>query len=173
MNNNQNQYLNQLPNTNQNALSVTFPNTPPSNINNIPQSMNYNNCPNTPNNNNAINPNFNPQINPIINNTPQIQPTITIQTAPTIKETEVQKVYSFVDVKFGTESKKMRCTRCKELIMTKTEKSLNLKAVCTAIWTLYLGYFLMQVCKNKDYSCDNCEHSCPNCGEVIGTYYAM
>ena len=151
---NQNLETTQLANTSQNTLNLTVPKIGSSNI--------YAN----PNNN----PQFSQNFNPIINNNPSIKvevkndlPKIEVKTKRTISR----------PVKFGLESKKMNCPFCDEPIQTGTKTSMNMKALLTAIGTFYIGFVIMQACKNKEISCLDCEHSCPNCGNVIGTYYAM
>ena len=67
----------------------------------------------------------------------------------------------------------MNCPFCDESIQTGTKTSINMKALLPAIGTFYIGFVIMQACKNKEISCLDYEHSCPNCGNVIGTYYAM
>lgn len=159
---NQNLETTQLANTSQNTLNLTVPKIGSSNI--------YANPNNNPQFSQNFNPQFNPNFNPIINNNPSIKvevkndlPKIEVKTKRTISR----------PVKFGLESKKMNCPFCDEPIQTGTKTSMNMKALLTAIGTFYIGFVIMQACKNKEISCLDCEHSCPNCGNVIGTYYAM
>ena len=164
----QNQTLetNQLTNKTKNGTNLNVPQTNQpnlvSNINNSPQ--------------------FNPQFNPLYN--PQFNNQITT-TSPSI--TNNISTYAYVDnninvkpsrsifgpVRVGLEPKKMNCPFCEEKIETQIETSTNIKALLISIGTLFIGYFLIQICKNKSVSCKDCEHTCPNCGHIIGRYYAM
>lgn len=166
-----NQYLEttQLANTTQNALNPTAPQTNPPNMFNSP-----NNIPQyTQNFNPQFNPSFNPQINPIIS--PNIGGATTNVTAQVnMPKVEVKTKRTFTrPYKWGLESKRVACPNCEQLIDTEIEKSMNMKAVCMAIGTLYVGFALIQMCKNKPISCEDCQHSCPKCGILIGAYYAM
>ena len=172
----QNQTLetNQLTNQSQNVI----------NFNAIPQTNQPNIFPyinNYPQYNQNHNPQFNPQFKPIFN--PTINPTINpvFQNSPTIivQQNEPQKVEIKTTrtfrgpVKVGLDPQKMKCPFCEAEIMTQTSRSTNIKALATAIATLYIGFYLIQTCKSKPVSCDDCEHTCPECTQIIGKYYAM
>ena len=172
----QNQTLetNQLTNKTQNAINFNAipqtnqPNIFP-NINNYPQYNQNHNPQNNPQNNNQFNPTFNPTINPVFENKPTIivpekePPKIEIKTRRTI----------FGPIKLGLEPQSLKCPFCEETITTQIEKSTNIKALLTAIGTLFIGFVLIQMCKNKPVGCKDCEHTCPSCGHIIGKYYAM
>ena len=125
--------------------------------------------PNSPNNNSRNNSTSSFQINsnftPIFNNQYSNLNTISIRTN--------QQSIIFLTEKFGIEPKKIVCKFCGEHIRTRTQKSTNIKAVLTAMWTLYIGFVLIQICKGKPVSCEDCVHICPNCGHEIGKYHAM
>ena len=171
----QNQTLetNQLTSQNQNVLNlnvpqVNKPNIQP-NINTSPQyNQNYN-----PQNNNQFSPVFQPQINqtvaPVINNNPTI---IVPENKPPVIEIKTKRTI-FGPIKLGLEPQSLKCPFCEETITTQIEKSTNIKALLTAIGTLFIGFVLIQICKNKPVGCKDCEHTCPNCGHIIGKYYAM
>ena len=157
----QNQTLetNQLTNQTQNVINLNAPQTSQPNllpnINNSPQ---YN-----PQNNQNINSNIVVNQNIIVNQ--DKKPTnITVKTIRTLTGRPV---------KVGLEPERMECPFCQEKIETQTKRSTNIKALLTAIGTLYIGFYLIQTCKGKPVSFDDCEHSCPKCGNIIGTYYAV
>ena len=165
---------NQLTNKTQNAI----------NFNAIPQTNQPNifpNINNSPQYNQNYNPQFNPQFKPIFN--PTINPTINpvFENKPTIivQEKEPPKIEIktrrtiFGPIKLGLEPQSLKCPFCEETITTQIEKSTNIKALLTAIGTLFIGFVLIQICKNKPVGCKDCEHTCPNCGHIIGKYYAM
>ena len=79
----------------------------------------------------------------------------------------------FNSLKLGIESKRIECPFCGENIKTEIHKSTNIKALLTAIGTFYIGFVLIQTCKDKPINCKDCEHTCPNCGHIVGKYYAM
>jgi len=167
--NNQTLETTQLSNSNKNAINLNFPQmnqTPNMQVNptnNPTFSQTFNPTYNPANN---FNPTFSPQFNPTIN-----QPiNVNIQT-PTA---EIKKRIIFrAPTKFGGESTTMSCPFCSEEIQTQVNKSINIKAICTAIATFYVGLVLMQACNNKEIGCQDVEHICPKCGYKIGTYYAM
>ena len=172
----QNQTLetNQLTNQTQNVINFNAipqtnqPNIVP-NINNTPQNIQNFNPQNNPQNNNQFNPTFNPTINPVFEN----KPTIIIQQKETPK-IEVKTTRTLIGpVKVGLEPKRMICPFCGVDMTTQTSRSTNIKALATAIATLYIGFYFIQTCKSKPVSCDDCEHTCPGCGHIIGKYYAM
>ena len=130
-----------------------------------------------------INPTFNPTINPIISPTitqnPNISPIIKVspsfiinQEQPKIEIKPTRTIMSAAP-NFGPESKVMNCPFCKEPIHTEINKTMNMKAICIAIGTCYIGLCLIQMFNNKNIGCEDVEHKCPNCGYIIGTYYAM
>lgn len=172
----QNQTLetNQLTNQTQNVINFNAipqtnqPNIVP-NINNTPQNIQNFNPQNNPQNNNQFNPTFNPTINPVFEN----KPTIIIQQKEQPK-IEIKTTRTFIGpIKVGLEPKRMICPHCGADMTTQTSRSTNIKALATAIATLYIGFYLIQTCKSKPVSCDDCEHTCPECGHIIGKYYAM
>ena len=168
----QNQTLetNQLTNKTQNVINFNaIPQTNQPNIfpyiNNYPQ---YNQ-----NHNPQFNPQFKPIFNPTINPVFENKPTIIIQQKETPK-IEVKTTRTLIGpVKVGLEPKRMICPFCGVDMTTQTSRSTNIKALATAIATLYIGFYLIQTCKSKPVSCDDCEHTCPGCGHIIGKYYAM
>ena len=172
----QNQTLetNQLTNKTQNVINFNAipqtnqPNIFP-NINNSPQyNQNYN-----PQFNPQFNPTFNPTINPTINPVFENKPTIIVQENVPPKIEIKTKRTIFGPIKLGLEPQSLKCPFCEETITTQIEKSTNIKALLTAIGTLFIGFVLIQICKNKPVGCKDCEHTCPNCGHIIGKYYAM
>ena len=172
----QNQTLetNQLTNQNQNVINLNVPQTSqPNLLPNINMSPQYN--PNiSPQNNLQYNPNNTNQVSPNISPTIQVSPNIIVQQDNTPKNITLKARRTITGpVKVGLEPKNMICPFCEERIQTQIETSTNIKALCTAIATLYIGFFLIQTCKSKPVSCDDCEHTCPNCGQIIGKYYAM
>ena len=144
-----------------------------------------------------INQNYNPQFTPQITQTfnPQFAPQITqtfnpqinpvIQTGPQKIEVKVDNKLPIESVKtktkrtitgpvnLGLESKKMTCPFCEEVIDTVVEKSTNMKALITAIATLYIGFVMIQTCRGKAVGWEDCQHSCPKCNQTIGNYRAM
>ena len=188
LNSRQTNQPNLLPNMNNN----------PQNIQNVnhqfnPQiTQNYNTQFN-PQINQNYNPSFNPQINQNYN--PQFAPKIiqnynpsfnpVIQTAPTKVEVKIDNKLPIESVKtktkrtitgpvnLGLESKKMTCPFCEEVITTNVEKSTNMKALLTAIATLYIGFVMIQTCRGKAVGWEDCQHSCPKCNQTIGNYRAM
>ena len=172
----QNQTLetNQLTNKTQNAINFNAipqtnqPNIFP-NINNYPQyNQNHN-----PQFNPQFKPIFNPTINPTINPVFENKPTIIIQEKepPKIEIKTLRTIFG--PIKLGLEPQSLKCPFCEETITTQIEKSTNIKALLTAIGTLFIGFVLIQMCKNKPVGCKDCEHTCPSCGHIIGKYYAM
>ena len=161
----QNQTLetNQLTNKTQNGINLNIPQTNQpnlvSNINNSPQ----------------FNPQFNPLYNPQNNTTTSPSYTNNINTNISFFNNITVKpsISIFGPVRVGLEPKKMNCPFCEEKIETQIETSTNIKALLISIGTLFIGYFLIQICKNKSVSCKDCEHTCPSCGHIIGRYYAM
>ena len=161
---NQNQIYQNMNYTNQHMIIKQ-------NNHNFTNNPNFNANPtntNNPNNTVSINPSFqaNPNItqNPVINNNIDIkQPEIKIKKQKThLGPTE-----------FGLESVTMTCHNCEESVMTRIVKTTNIKAVLTAIGTLYIGLVCIQICNNKSIGCEDCEHYCPLCGFKLGRYYAM
>ena len=172
----QNQTLetNQLTNKTQNVINFNaIPQTNQPNIfpyiNNYPQyNQNHN-----PQFNPQFNPTFNPTINPTINPVFENKPTIIVQEKEPPK-IEIKTTRTLIGpVKVGLEPQSLKCPFCEETITTQIEKSTNIKALLTAIGTLFIGFVLIQICKNKPVGCKDCEHTCPNCGHIIGKYYAM
>ena len=168
----QNQSLetNQLTNETQNVINLNVPRTNQPNLlpnmNNNPQNTQTYNPQNTqsynPQNTQTYNPQntqtYNPQttinFNPIITTSPPPQPQPVIQ---------INQTRTFTGpLKLGLESKRINCPHCNQEIDTQIETSMNMKALITAIATLYIGYVLIQICKNKEVTCVDCEHSCPN-----------
>ena len=172
----QNQTLetNQLTNKTQNVINFNAipqtnqPNIFP-NINNYPQYNQNHNPQNNPQNNNQFNPTFNPTINPVFEN----KPTIIVQEKEPRKIEIKTRRTIFGPIKLGLEPQSLKCPFCEETITTQIEKSTNIKALLTAIGTLFIGFVLIQMCKNKPVGCKDCEHTCPSCGHIIGRYYAM
>ena len=196
-----NQSINQTQNElNLNVPQANQPNLLP-NMNNNPQNIqNVNHQFNpqiTQNYNTQINPqinqNYNPSFNPQINQNynPSFNPQIiqnynpsfnpVIQTAPTKVEVEIKPPPTKVRTKrtitgpvnLGLEPKKMTCPFCEEVIETNIEKSTNMKALITAIATLYIGFVMIQTCRGKAVGWEDCQHSCPKCNQTIGNYRAM
>ena len=196
-----NQSINQTQNElNLNVPQANQPNLLP-NMNNNPQNIqNVNHQFNpqiTQNYNTQINPqinqNYNPSFNPQINQNynPSFNPQIiqnynpsfnpVIQTAPTKVEVEIKPQTTKVRTKrtitgpvnLGLEPKKMTCPFCEEVIETNIEKSTNMKALITAIATLYIGFVMIQTCRGKAVGWEDCQHSCPKCNQTIGNYRAM
>jgi len=118
-----------------------------------------------PQNTQTYNPQTTINFNPIITTSPPPQPQPVIQ---------INQTRTFTGpLKLGLESKRINCPHCNQEIDTQIETSMNMKALITAIATLYIGYVLIQICKNKEVTCVDCEHSCPNCKHIIGKYLAM
>ena len=129
----------------------------------------------------TFNPQFTPQITQTFN--PQINPVI--QTAPTKVEVKIDNKLPIGSVKtktkrtitgpvnLGLEPKKIACPFCEEEIDTVVEKSTNMKALITAIATLYIGFVMIQTCRGKAVGWEDCQHSCPKCNKTIGYYRAM
>jgi hypothetical protein len=171
--NNQTLETTQLSNTNQNAINL-----------NIPQMIQTPNMQVNPTNNPTFNQTFNPTSNPINNFIPTFNPQFNPQFNPTINQPVnvnihtptpvIEKKTTFVPLpKFGSEPTIMACPFCKKEIQTQVNKSMNIKAICTAIATFYVGFVLMQACNNKEIGCQDVEHSCPKCGSKIGAYLSM
>jgi hypothetical protein len=138
-------------------------------------------------------PSFSPQITQ--NYTPSFSPQITqtyapsfnpvIQPAPTKVEVKIDNKLPIGSVKtktkrtitgpvnLGLEPKKITCPFCEEEIDTVVEKSTNMKALITAIATLYIGFVMIQTCRGKAVGWEDCQHSCPKCNKTIGYYRAM
>ena len=178
-----NQYLdtNQSINQTQNELNLNSRQTNQPNL-----------LPNM-NNNSQITQNYNPQFNPQItqNYTPSFSPQITQTYAPTFSpviQTPPQQINVNLPIpvkkvttkrtitgpmNLGLESKKITCPFCEEEIDTVVEKSTNMKALITAIATLYIGFVMIQTCRGKAVGWEDCQHSCPKCNRTIGNYRAM
>ena len=188
-----NQSINQTQNElNLNSRQTNQPNLLPNMNNNTQITQNYN-----PQFNPQITQNYNPQFTPQITQTfnPQFTPQITqtfnpqinpvIQTGPQKIEVKVDNKLPIESVKtktkrtitgpvnLGLESKKMTCPFCEEVIDTVVEKSTNMKALITAIATLYIGFVMIQTCRGKAVGWEDCQHSCPKCNKTIGSYRAM
>ena len=173
---------NHLTNKIKNEINLDIPK-----INQTNLAPNKNNTPKFTNFNPQLNPSFNPQLNPSFN--PQFNPSFSspfnpsfnpsfnspfnrsfnTQYSNTIKKKRVLTGFNSL----GIESKRIQCPFCEENIKTEIHKSTNIKAVLIAIGTFYIGFVLIQTCKNKPISCKDCEHTCPNCGHIVGKYYAM
>ena len=184
-----NQTQNEL---NLNSRQTNQPNLLPNMNNNSQITQNYNpqfNPQVTQNYNPSFNPqitqNYNPSFNPKIiqNYNPSFNPII--QTAPTQVEVKIDNKLPIESVKIkpkrtitgpvnlGLESKKITCPFCEEEIDTVVEKSTNMKALITAIATLYIGFVMIQTCRGKAVGWEDCQHSCPKCNKTIGNYRAM
>ena len=153
----QNQTLetNQLTNKTKNIINLDVPQ-----INQPNLSPNKNNTP-------KFNLNFNHQLNPNFN------ANITLNTITQYSNTNTPVATRSGDAKVGLEPKRIKCPFCLENTRTEIHKSTNIKAFLIAIGTFYIGFVLIQTCKNKIVSCKDCEHTCPNCGHLIGKYFAM
>jgi hypothetical protein len=191
-----NQSINQTQNElNLNSRQTNQPNLLPNMNNNTQITQNYNpqfNPQATQNYNPQFTPqitqNYNPQFNPQItqNYTPSFSPQITqtyapsfnpvIQTAPQqinvnvpipVKKVTTKRTITG-PVNLGLESKKITCPFCEEEIDTVVEKSTNMKALITAIATLYIGFVMIQTCRGKAVGWEDCQHSCPKCNKTIG-----
>lgn len=165
---NQNLETTQLANNTHNKLILNDPQITQPNIQVSPN----NNPQNTINFNPQFNPTYNPQFNPVFNPVINTNPHININNELPKIEIKPRRILA-PRVKLDNKSKKMNCPYCEEFIETETEKSLNIKALLTAIATFYIGFVVIQACKNKDISFQDCEHTCPKCGTVIGKYYVM
>ena len=188
-----NQSINQTQNElNLNSRQTNQPNLLP-NMNNNPQNIQNVNHQFNPQITQNYNTQFNPQINQNYN--PQFAPKIiqnynpsfnpVIQTAPTKVEVKIDNKLPIESVKtktkrtitgpvnLGLESKKMTCPFCEEVIETTIEKTTNMKALITAIATLYIGFVMIQTCRGKAVGWEDCQHSCPKCNQTIGNYRAM
>ena len=188
-----NQSINQTQNElNLNSRQTNQPNLLPNMNNNSQITQNYNpqfNPQVTQNYNPSFNPqitqNYNPSFNPKIiqNYNPSFNPVI--QAAPTQVEVKVEnnlpvsRVTTKIErkltgpVNLGLEPKIMNCPFCGKKITTNIKKSTNMKALLTAIGTLYIGFVMIQTCRGKAVGWEDCQHSCPECNETIGNYRAM
>ena len=188
LNSRQTNQPNLLPNMNNNT-QITQNYNPQ---NNPQMTQNYN-----PQFNPQITQNYAPSFSPQItqNYTPSFSPQITqtyapsfnpvIQPAPTKVEVKIDNKLPIGSVKtktkrtitgpvnLGLEPKKMTCPFCEEEIDTVVEKSTNMKALITAIATLYIGFVMIQTCRGKAVGWEDCQHSCPKCNKTIGYYRAM
>ena len=164
----QNQTLetNQLTNQTQNVINLNAPQTSQPNL--LP------NINNSPQYNPQNNPNINPQNNQNINSNIVVNQNIIVNQDKKPTNITVKTIRTLTGpVKVGLEPERMECPFCQEKIETQTKRSTNIKALLTAIGTLYIGFYLIQTCKGKPVSFDDCEHSCPNCRQIIGKYYSM
>lgn len=144
---NQNIEITQLAKTSHNIVNLTAPQIGSSNIH-----ANPNNNPQfTQNFNSQFSPNFNPQFNQIFNWVININPNINVEVKndqPKNFELIIKRPLS-LPVKFGLESKKMNCSFCNKSIQTKTEISMNMKALLTAIGKFFLVLLLLKFVKIK------------------------
>ena len=163
---NQTAETSQLANNTQTNINLAIPK-----VNNPTMLPNINNNPqNAQNFNPTFNPIISPQINPVFNPHFENKPTINVN----MPKMEVKTTKTFIGVtKFGSNPERMSCPNCHENIITRTEKSTNMKALLTAIGTCYCGFALFQICNGKDTSINDCVHYCPICGLKIGVYYAL
>lgn len=146
---------------------------PPSNTPNIIQNQNY-----PPQINQTYNPNNtitnNPNISPKITVNPNIHVEVKQPPPAPLPPIEIKPTRTFNRIpNLALVPVRMICPFCGQNIDTQTKTSTNMKALCTAIGTLYVGFVCLQTCKKKEVSCDDCEHFCPSCGQLIGMYYAM
>ena len=132
-----------------------------------------------PNINPVISPAVNPNINPVIS--PAINPNINTVVNPVINnivetpKLAVIRQKSYV-VQYHLDFKPIfvkSCPNCNEEITTRVEKSTNIKALCTAIWTCYCGFACLQAFRKKPISFQDVKHLCPKCGYNFGSYYVM